>query len=107
MKSVKLGKAAPSSGQPDPQISSSWYLSFLPQVSLSLDGAVNNMIRRYGALDTVFSQAEYTDPDGRRRNRHEILPDRYLRSGRYCGGMHPDCGLAISEQGVKTGHFRS
>ena len=34
--------------------------SFLSQISLVASmAAVNNMIRRYGALDTVFSQAEY------------------------------------------------
>ena len=66
--------------------------SFLSQISLVISmAAVQNMVTKYGAQDSVFGQAEYAcaDPAGGAGHRHEVFPDRHLDFGRPCGWLHP------------------
>lgn len=56
--------------------------------------AINNMLRKYGALDPIFGAgAVRTDPDGSGRHCDEVLSDCDLDRCRYGGGVHTDRGL--------------
>ena len=65
--------------------------SFLSQISLvAAMAAINNMLRKYGALDAVFTGAVRTDPHGSRRDRNEIFPDRHFYRSRHGSRLYSD-----------------
>ena len=69
--------------------------SFLSQISLvAAMAAINNMLRKYGALDAVLlSGAVRADPHGGGGHRDEVLPDRHFHRGGHGGRLHPHRGL--------------
>ena len=77
--------------------------SFLSQISLvAAMAAINNMIRKYGALDAVFGQEQYAQiPHGGGGHRDEVLPDRHLHRGGHGGWLHPRGGF---QHGCQKAH---
>lgn len=66
--------------------------SFLSQISLvAAMAAINNMLRKYGALDAVFSQEQYAQiPMAVVGDRNEIFPDRHFYRSRHGSRLYSD-----------------
>ena len=70
--------------------------SFLSQISIVLSmAAVLNMVKKYGAIDPVFGQAEFADSDGGNWHRNEILPDCSGDCDQSGGGCIPIIGYNV------------
>ena len=61
--------------------------------------AINNMIRKYGALDAVFRQEQYARiPMAVVGIVMRILPDRHLHRGGHGGWLHPVVGFNMGSK---------